>query len=816
MPHPHSATLAGSPLLAVSVLSAAALGYEILLTRMLSIIQWHHFAYMMISVALLGYGVAGACVAVAKNWLLARYRQVFAAAAALFGISAIACFLAVQEIGFNPLEILWDPGQLLRLAGVYALLAVPFFFAALCVCLTFTSFPAEAHRVYSADIVGAGIGSMGVILALYALMPVAALKLLCLLALLASVLVWRKAIGAGLACAAAAILLLLPAEALRLSDYKDLPVALRAQGARIISEKSSPLGLITVVENNRIPFRHAPGMSLNAAVDIPAQLGVFTDGDGLSPITRFDGRREPLAYLDFLTSALPYHLLHQPDVLVLGAGTGSDLLQAYYHRASRVDAVEINPQMVDLVQRRYGSYSGQPYSLPGVSTHIGEARGFVAGSRASWGLIQIALLDSFGASSAGLHALSENYLYTVEGLREYLRHLTPGGLLAFTRWVSLPPRDTLKLFATAVAALRQSGVADPAAQLVLVRGWKTATLLVKNGAFAVQEIALIRKFCRARSFDVDYFPGIGADEVNRYNQLDRPYFHEGAMALLGAESGDFLARYKFNVAPATDDNPYFFHFFKWRSLPEFFRLKEQGGLPLLEWGYPILAATLLQAVLASAALILLPLWLARKSELANATGRSRAGGYFALLGCAFMFLEIAYIQKFILFLSHPLYAVGVVLCAFLIFAGLGSRYALRWEHEGRLPPVVVAAISAIAAVYLALLPVLFADMIALPDWARIALSLALIAPLAFFMGMPFPLGMARMGRIAPQLVPWLWGINACTSVVSAILATLLAIHLGFNAVVLAGIGMYWLALKMFPRDGVKPLSGLSQREQGSQ
>lgn len=809
MAHSDPHALGEPPLLAVSLLSAAALGYEVLLTRMLSIIQWHHFAYMIISVALLGYGVAGACAAVAGNWLLARYRQVFAAAAALFGVSAIACFLAVQEIGFNPLEILWDPDQLLRLAGVYALLAVPFFFAALCVCLTFARFPAEAHRVYSADIVGAGIGSMGVILALYALMPVAALKLLCLLALLASVLAWRKAIGVGLACLAATILLLLPAEwsALRLSEYKDLPVALRAQGARVIGEESGPLGLLTVVENDRVPFRHAPGMSLNAAVDIPAQLGVFTDGDGLSPITRFDGRREPLAYLDFLTSALPYHLLHQPAVLVLGAGAGSDLLQSYYHRASRVDAVEVNPQMVDLVQRRYGSYSGQPYSLPGVSAHIGEARGFVAGSRDSWDLIQIALLDSFGASSAGLHALSENYLYTVEGLREYLRHLNPGGLLAFTRWVSLPPRDTLKLFATAVAALQQSGAAGPAAQLALIRGWKTATLLVKNGAFSAQEIARIREFCRVRSFDVDYFPGIGTGEVNRYNQLDRPYFHEGAMALIGQESSDFLARYKFNVTPATDDNPYFFHFFKWRSLPEFLRLKELGGLPLLEWGYPVLAATLLQAVLASAALILLPLWLARKREPASATGRGRAGGYFALLGCAFMFLEIAYIQKFILFLSHPLYAVGVVLCAFLIFAGLGSRYALRWKQEGRLPPGVIAAIAAIAAIYLVLLPPLFAALIALPDWARIAISLALIAPLAFFMGMPFPMGLAQMGRIAPQLVPWLWGINACTSVVSAILATLLAIHLGFNAVVLAGAGLYWLAWKMFPVIVASPASG---------
>lgn len=806
MPRRHLPPREKPPLLPVFILSAAALGYEVLLTRMLSIIQWHHFAYMIISVALLGYGAAGAFAATAENWLLKRYRQVFAAAAGLFGISAIACFLAAQRIGFNPLEILWDANQQLRLAYVYLLLVVPFFFAALCVCLTFTRFPAEAHRIYSADIAGAGTGSLGIILVLYVLMPIAALKLLCVLAFLSAMLVWRRLSGAGPAYIIAAMLLLFPPQwsALHLSDYKDLSATLRIQGARVIAQDSSPLGWLTVVENDRVPFRHAPGMSLNATVALPAQLGVFTDGDGLSPITRFDGRREPLAYLDFLTSALPYHLLPRPSVLVLGSGTGSDLLQAYYHHAQHMDAVELNPQMVDLVQKRYGAYSGHPYSLPGVRLHIGEARGFVTGSSASWDLIQVALLDSFGVSSAGLHALSENYLYTVEGLRVYLRHLNAGGMLALTRWVSLPPRDTLKLFATAVAALRQSGATDPAAQLVLIRGWKTATLLVKNGAFSAQEIARIREFCRTRSFDTDYFPGIRADEANRYNQLDQSYFHEGAVALLGAQYEDFLARYKFDVTPATDNNPYFFHFFKWRTLPEFIRIKALGGLPLLEWGYPILVATLLQAVLASAALILLPLWLAQRNSLTGAIGRGKAGSYFALLGSAFMFMEIAYIQKFILFLSHPLYAVGVVLCAFLIFAGLGSRYALRWESAGRLPLRIVAAITAIAVAYLYLLPTIFAALSTLPDWTRIGISLILIAPLAFFMGMPFPIGMAQMGRSSPRLIPWVWGINACTSVVSAILATLLAIHLGFNAVVMIGAYLYWLALHLFPNTTVSP------------
>ena len=182
-----------------------------------------------------------------------------------------------------------------------------------------------------------------------------------------------------------------------------------------------------MVENARVPLRHAPGLSLNATMEPPPQLAVFTDGDGLSALTRYDGRREPLAYLDFMTSALPYHLLREPRVLVLGAGAGADVLQAIYHGARGIDAVELNPQVVDLVQRRFADFSGTPYGAAGVRMHIGEARGFVAAHGDRWDLIQVALLDAFGASSAGLYALSESYLYTVEALQEYLRAPRAGG-----------------------------------------------------------------------------------------------------------------------------------------------------------------------------------------------------------------------------------------------------------------------------------------------------------------------------------------------------------------------------------------------------
>src|SRR5438128_481117 len=556
------------PLFAIALLSAAALGYEILLMRLFSIILWHHFAYMMISVALLGYGAAGSFVALAQRVLQPRFSQVFVAGASLFGVTAVAGFLLAQRVAFNPLEMLWDPQQPLRLLLVYALLFIPFFCAATCICLTFSRFGEQPHRIYSFDILGAGSGCLGILVALFVTTPSGALEMIGALGFAAAAVAAFTAnarprwLPAALLAVAVIVPLSLPADwlALRLSDYKELSQTLRVHGTRVLAERSSPLGLVTVVESPLVPFRHAPGLSLNATIEPPPQLGVFTDGEGLNALTRHDGRREPLAYLDYLTSALPYHLLERPRVLILGAGPGSDVLQAIYHRASTIDAVELNPQVIDLVERRFAEFAGRPYSAPAVHVWIDEARGFVTRSSGRYDIIQVALLDAFGASSAGLYALSENYLYTVEALQEYLRHLEPGGVLVFTRWVNLPPRDVLKLFATAVVALEKLGVAQPAQQLVLIRGWKTATLLVKNGVLTTAEITALKDFCVSRSFDVAYYPGIEAAEANRYNLLDQRYFLDGALALLHPDRDTFLDRYKFSIAPASDDRPYFFHF----------------------------------------------------------------------------------------------------------------------------------------------------------------------------------------------------------------------------------------------------------------
>lgn len=793
------------PFFAIGLLSGCLLAYEVLLTRLFSIVLWHHFAYMIISAAMLGYGASGTALTLLKEKIAPHFGAVYLIATTGMAFLMPAAFLLAQQIPFNPLELLWDKTQPAKLFAVYLLMMLPFFLGALGIGFVLWHFGRQAGRIYAVDILGAGAGSLGVIAMLFVVPPHKVLVVLTVLALLAAAIAvielemrpsWLTRVFLGLALLVAVAL---PGDWLQVhpSPYKDLSQTLNIVGTRVVEERFSPLGQITVVESTRIPFRHAPGMSLNATDEPPPQLEVFVDGDGPAVITRFDGKLAPLAYLDQLTSALPYHVLERhylrPHVLVLGAGAGSDVLQALYHGAIAVDAVELDRNVIDLVQHRFHDFAGDLYTRHGVHVHEGEARGFVNASRDRYDLIQIALLDSFGVASAGLYGLSESYLYTVEALQIYLGRLAPDGILGITRWLTLPPRDSLKLFATALAALEQAGVPNPAARLAMIRGWKTVTLLVKNSDFTASEIAAVKEFSRARSFDLAYYPGMRPEEANRYNLLEQSYFYEGAAALLGPQRQDFLDRYKFYIEPATDDRPYFFRFFKWDAAAELFALRQQGGMALIDWSYPLLVATLVQAFIASILLILAPLALSRcRRTLPSA----RVLLYFLAIGLAFMFMEIAFIQRFVLFLTHPLYAVAVVLCAFLVFAAAGSWFAGRWKSRAasnRNVTLAVMALGAVALLYLAILPGLFQALNHLPDWTKITISVAIIAPMAVCMGVPFSTGMTRLAWTARDAIPWAWAINGFASVVGAVLATLLAIHLGFTAVILLAVLIYGLA-----------------------
>jgi len=793
-------------LLAIGLLSAAALAYEVLLVRLFSIIQWHQFAFMIISVALLGYGAGGAFLSLWAARLDKRFGAAFVIQVALFGASTIPCFLAAQALRFNPLEALWDPGHVFRLCGIYLLLCLPFAFAACAIGLALGHYRERLHYVYACDLVGASGGAMGVMGLLYLVFPGTALKVVALLGLFAALIACRglgSRWGSVVLVLAIAGLLVVPEGWVRPRPlpYKGLPQVLEILGTRIIAERSSPLGILQVIESPQVPFRHAPGLSLSSPFEPPEQLGLFQDADGMSAITRYRGDPATLAYLDYLPSAVPYHLIERPAVLVLGAGGGAGVLQAVHHRAREIDAVELNPQIIALLREDFREFTGGILDRPEVRVHSADARGFVAGASERFDLIELSLLDAGGASAAGLQASNANYLYTVEALGAYLRHLTPGGIVAITRSVTLPPRDGLKLFAMAVSALEAEGEREPARRLAWIRGFKTHTLLLRNGAFEAEDRSRIRDFCRSRSFDVAFLEDASAAESDRYNRLGQPYFFEGAKALLAPERQDFIRRYKFDISPATDDRPFFFEFFRWPLLREAVAMRGAGGMSLLELGYPVTLATLSQAVFLSAALILAPLGVRRWRGLVAGSGPGlpfRVVVIFAAIGLGFMFIEMAFIQKLGLYLGHPLLAVAVALSGFLVFAGLGSAAVSREGSPTRLAMAwPIAGIVVLGSSYLVGLPGVFGWTSGHGMWPKAVLALMLIAPLGFCMGRPFPTALALLGHRAPALIPWAYGINACASVIGAVLAMLCAIHLGLSALLALALGCYVVALMAY-------------------
>jgi len=807
------------PYLSVALISGAALAYEILLMRLFSIIQWHHFSYMIIGLALLGYGFSGTFVSVFQHWLQTRFKHVYLTSLLLFGLTSVASFMFAQTLPFNAELILWDKRQVVYLLVIFLLLSLPFFFAATAICLAFMQYSGQVSRIYAWDLAGAGLGSLIVIGLLFVVFPQNALLVIGIMGLVsllvASVELRIKKRKPMLVMLGLSTMLLALAAAsldLRMSPYKSLPQTLRVSGTEVIEQDSSPFGLISIVDSVTIPFRHAPGLSLGSTEEPLPQLGIFTDGDNMTVITKAAEDPSQLAYLDQVTSALPYHLADPGTVLIVGAGGGTDILQALYHSeqhhsAPVIDAVELNPRLIDIVGSRYSDFNGSLYQRDGVSVHAGDVRGFLSQNRKKYDLIQLSLMDAFNASASGLYALNEDYLYTMEALNQYLDHLVPGGHLAMTRWVKIPPRDTLKLFATAIDALSMLGVDKPAERLALIRSWQTSTLLVRNGVFTEQDVQKIQKFSDERSFDVAFAAGMPASK-DSYNQLAAPWFQNGTVALLSDGRDQYLDTYKFDLEPASDDKPYFHHFTKWSSLPEIFRLRDRGGMPLIEWGYVVLVLTLLVAAVLSVILITLPLLVLPRSSIADkdAVSKTRVILYFLLIGIAFLFMEIAFMQKFILFLHHPLYSFAVTLAAFLVFAGLGSylsaklglHYNRRTILKGSITGIVLISFS-----YILLLDELFMWLSVIPVFLKILLTILLVAPLALLMGMPFPLALSSLADRAQALIPWAWGINGCASVISASLATLLAIHFGFSAVILIAMLLYAGVVFVYPEPAQK-------------
>jgi hypothetical protein len=791
---------------AVFLVSASVLMLQISLTRVFSFTLWYHFAYVTISVALLGYGASGTLLAVFPGLAgrdPARRLSLYATSS---GLAVIVAYLAFSKLPFYPFQLREKPGTQIPLMLVYyAAITAPFFFAGLCMSVTLSTFSRQVSRLYFFDLAGAGLGCLLVVFVISAVSPpggvvVAAIGLSAAGVLFAVPRGGRAVVAptvgtvatAALGAAAFFSLTILPSPEKFLYGFLSKPgvavdhdfewnAVFRSDSFRWADEESSrPLSYAS--------WGSSPAWKRFAAKRAPKLRIITHDGDAGAVIYNFDGDLDKLEMFDHLILKTPYLLLDRPKVLVIGVGGGTDIVNAIKNRAQHVTGVELDPNTVEAVRTTHADFAGHIYERPDVTMIVGEGRSTVRHSGATYDLIQMTGVDTLAALSTGAYVLAENYLYTVDAISEFLDHLSPKGLLsvAFADY-SLAigfPRHTMRQLSLFIAALERRGIENPEQHIAVLASAEDVpqvSMLLRQTPFTPEEVERLRRFAEQMQFRPWVLPG---------QPLSSPHSRYVRATKQGRER--LLAGYPLILTPTSDDNPFYFNFYRWRNLLDNLDQVDVGHT--LATGQIILGLILLFSVLLSAGLILAPLFVFQRKGLPT-QGRWGSIAFFAGIGLGFIFIEISFIQKLVLFLGYPTYSLTVVLFSLLTSSGIGSYLTGRTTiaPERRLLPLF-GYLAAISGLYLVLLPVLFQAFLGTALVVRMAIASAALVPLGLAMGMFFPTGIQIIRRTHESFVPWAWGINGCASVVGTVLAVVLAMSFGFRAVTLLAVGIYGLAV----------------------
>lgn len=791
----HDAIDAGTASIALlaglGLASASGLAFEIALTRVFAVTQFYHFAFLTVSLALLGFGASGSALAAYPQLGRGGARR-WAALAAVQGVTTIAAYVVVNRLPFDSFAIAWDRRQLAYLVAFYLVLAVPFFFGGAVVGAMLQDagrvYGLGSNRVYGASLAGSGLGCLVAVGVLASLGAEATILLAGAMALIGAAVLQPSprrrpslvaAVGVAVALVAVAVSVPGPLE-MRLSPYKDLSAALRYPTSAIVATSWDGGTRIDHLESEGI--RSLPGLSLTYTGVPPPQDGITFDGDDLSPIPLV--RPEDAAFATSMLAAAPFVLRPGADALVLEPRGGLDVLVALANGADTVTVAEPYRDAIAAVRRRAGNI----YDDSRVRVVAADTRTFVERTEEHFDVVDLALTAPYRPVASGAYSLGEDYRMTVEAFEAYLGVLRPGGLLAAARWVQVPPSEETRLIATAAEAVRRSG-GDPAAAIVALRSYRNVIVVVRPGGFAAGDLMTIRDFAGRLRFDLVAAPDLTPDETNRFNAVPDERYSALAAAALSSPNPDLYAAYAFDIAPATDDRPFFGHFFTWAQAADVLATLGHTWQPFGGAGYFVLLALLALAVLAAVVLILAPLALHRRR-----TGRGGAGlrwwtvGYFSLLGAGFLFVEIPLVQRYILLLGRPASAFAVVLFAVLVASGIGSLVSPRipWRR-GAMLLAVVALVCPFVVTWVT------PAILQLPAAVRVAAGVALIAPLGLLMGIMFPWGLAYLERRADHLVAWAWGINGTVSVIAAVAAAVLALSFGFTAVLVLGAACYGAA-----------------------
>lgn len=781
-------TLKLSLILGIGLLSTSAIAAEVALSRSLAVAQSHHFAFLVISIALLGYGAAGTVLSFLPAKSPEGLSRRLSAGALGFAVSLLGALLILKRVPFDPYRLAWDYLQWGVVLVYYLVLAIPFCLAGLTIGSALQTYARHATRLYAFDLVGAALGAAAAIVLLQG-RPVAELlgwttalgALAALFFSLSAAPRWR---WASLATVILLSLLAYKASSLGyglpMSPYKPLQVALKSKGSKLLETRWSPSARVDRFTGPST--RYAPGLSLAYRRPIPPQEGLTLDGERQSSITLVDPQEPEAAFLEALSSSLVYALKRPHRVLVLGAGGGLEVLAAWRAGAEKVDAVVINKAVADMLRR--SAASGRTFRQ--TTFWVGDDRLALESRPGTYDVIQLALTEQPGPGSTGLYHLSEAYLYTVESFEAALKALAPGGFVSVTRYVLPPPRTEARLVSLAYEALKGRGTGEPRRHVVALRGLSTFTLLIGRDELPTSGLSALKDFSSRWGFDVVYYPGMSEEEANRFHQFPEPIYHRLTKQLLDPEMrGELIASYPFDLSAPNDDAPFFFHTLRWRHLRSIYKAVGRKWTALVEGGY-LVPLILIQSALASLVLVALAGVGLRR------IGWERGGRpgvvllYFAALGAGFMGVEIASLEQAIFLLGQPAYAMAVVLASLLCSAGVGSWLAGRLRPKLTVACLMVAALAVAGAF-------LFAEGLhrasAWPMAWKVAWVAALLAPVGLFMGMPFPLGL-RLLEENKSLVPLAWCANGVSSVIGSVGALNLALGFGFFGVWVASALLY--------------------------
>jgi hypothetical protein len=825
--------------LSISFAAGALIALQLAIMRVFAIGSWAHFGSLVVSLAMLGFGLSSAGLCAVQPLVRRWADRIATTALVLFAPLLAAAHLLAQQTPFNAVFMLADPQQKWRLMANFALYLLPFLTGATFLGTVFTNHGDRFARLYFADLSGAGLCGVVFMLGLCVVAPEDVIAVPLFLSLTAAAL-WTASSGGrggvlGLIAAAAACIVIqfaLPSlfgvTTLAVSDFKGVSYAQKLPDARQVLHRLSPFGDLQAYSSSYLHF--APGLSDNAGFNLTrlpdnAYLGLYLDGDGPIGIIR-DLPAAETAYFTYLPMVYPYLIKPRPAVFIAEFGGGISTALALRSGAHSVTVAESNPVIIDafIGDSAIGAFTGWLLQDKRVTVIVNAGRSVLeAAVGTRYDIVDLSFADSTGLSNPGGFSVVERFAYTREAMLTYMRALKPGGILAVTLWnKEEPPKSALKLYATMVDAARVFEAHHIADSFFAVSGYlSTTTVLYKNGGFSSEETTTLRAHTESMSFDALYYPGI-ANELGELPRLLTAYrnqiFGDEAAddAASGAGGGETampstrLARlvwdhlvhgdwtqiatqYVFDTIPLTDNRPYFAGYIRLGDLP---RVLDRLDILQDEWGYLLLWVTLGVSAAGALLLITLPASFARRSVLLDRPGDIRVVLYFACLGAGYIAVEVGLVSKFVLALGNYTISAAVVITSMLVFSGLGSLLSQCWCDRMRFVlPRVLGAIGLLLFAEAACIDRALEWVGTLPSVWRPFCCAGLILLPALLMGSPMPLAMAALARQGRDRVfIWAWGVNGCFSVVGAALVPIVATALGLNAVLAMAASAYLAAV----------------------